>query len=85
MTDAIANTLLEYIGTELLDDVDDVAVDDKLLADGMVDSLGMLRLMAFIEENFGIAVPPEDVGIQNFSTVERVVAYLTARGAGESA
>ncbi|MEM6640921.1 MAG: acyl carrier protein [Pseudomonadota bacterium] len=85
MTTAIATTLLDYIRTELLDDMDDVATDENLLADGMVDSLGMMRLMDFIEQTFGLAVPPEDLVSSNFRTVDRLVAYLSSRGAGESA
>ena len=85
MTATTAETLLEFIRTELLDDMDDIETDENLLADGMVDSLGMVRMMGFIEQSFGVIVPPEDMTIQNFRTVERVVAYLSERGAGESA
>ena len=76
--------ILEYIQDELLDDIDDLAADDNLLADGMVDSLGMMRLTAFIEERFSIAVPPEDFTIENFRTVEVLERYLLARGVGQA-
>ncbi|MFK8013841.1 MAG: acyl carrier protein [Gammaproteobacteria bacterium] len=72
--------LLDYIRDELLDDADDIAADDNLLADGMVDSLGMLRLMDFIEQTFGITVPPEDFTIENFRTIDMMIVYLRARG-----
>lgn len=85
MTVNTAETLLEFIRTELLDDMDDIEMDENLLADGMVDSLGMVRMMGFIEQAFSVTVPPEDMTIQNFRTVERVVAYLAERGASESA
>jgi len=42
--------------------------DDDLLTSGLVDSLGMMSLVAFIEEQFGVAVPPEDVTLETFST-----------------
>ena len=76
----LEDTLLEFIRTELLDDVDDLGVDDNLLADGMVDSLGMLRMMDHIEQTFGVTVPPEDFTIEHFRNVERLVAYLGGRG-----
>lgn len=85
MTANTADTLLEFIRTELLDDMDDIETDENLMADGMVDSLGMMRMLDFIEQTFGISVPPEDMISQNFRTVERLVAYLAERGAGESA
>ncbi len=72
--------LLDYIRDELLDDAEDIAADDNLLADGMVDSLGMLRLMDFIERTFALTVPPEDFTIENFRTIEILEKYLRARG-----
>ncbi len=77
-------TLLEFIRDELLDEDEDLATDDNLLADGMVDSLGMLRLMDFIEQTFSVTVPPEDFIIENFRTIEVLEAYLTDRGAKEA-
>lgn len=71
--------LLDFLRDELLDDAD-VAADDNLLADGMVDSLGMLRLMDFIEQTFTLTVPPEDFTIENFRTIEILNEYLRARG-----
>lgn len=76
----LEQTLLEFIRDELLDDADELTTDDNLLADGMVDSLGMLRMMDHIEQTFGVTVPPEDFTIEHFRSVERLVAYLGARG-----
>ena len=39
--------------------------DDELLEDGLVDSLGVMRLISFIESEFGYAVPPEDVTVDS--------------------
>jgi acyl carrier protein len=50
--------------------------DDDLLAPGMMDSLGIIRLLAFIEEEWNIRVPPEDVIAQNFRTINALEHYL---------
>jgi acyl carrier protein len=42
----------------------------------------MLRLVAFIEAEFGTSVPPEDFVIDNFRTVEVLGRYLEARSDG---
>ncbi|MFK7888464.1 MAG: acyl carrier protein [Gammaproteobacteria bacterium] len=81
---SLENQLLNYIRDELLDDADDLTADDNLLADGMVDSLGMLRMMDHIEQTFGVTVPPEDFTITHFRSVEKLVAYLGNRGVTES-
>jgi len=52
--------------------------EDNLLLDGMIDSLGMLRLVAFVEQTFKIQIPYEDITIENFNTVNRLATYLQA-------
>ena len=56
-----------------------VGDDENLLADGMVSSLGMLRLVAFIEASYDIKVPPGDFTIENFRTLEALVTYLSGK------
>ncbi len=50
--------------------------DDDLLSEGIIDSLGILQLVAFIEEKFGYNVPDEDVVIENFMSVNALASYL---------
>ena len=70
--------LRTFIQTDLLNlGEDDALLDDQeLLVDGMVDSLGMIRLLAFIKETYQYNVPPEDFLIENFSSLDAIVAYL---------
>ena len=76
---SIKDALRQYIGEELLEDETPVADDENLLADGMVSSLGMLRLVAFIEASYGIQVPPGDFTIENFRTLEALDTYLSGK------
>lgn len=69
-------SLLDFICEELLEDEEPVSAEENLLADGMIDSLGMLRLVAFIEAEFEVKVPPQDFTIQNFRSVAVVDQYL---------
>jgi acyl carrier protein len=73
----IRGQITEFICSDLLDGEETVEPDENLLADGMIDSLGMLRLVAFIEDSFDVKVPPEDFTIENFRTIELLDAYLT--------
>ena len=61
--------LTEFVSEELLDIDEPIAADESLLAEGMVDSLGMMRLVAFIEQEFNYKVPAGDLTIQNFRTI----------------
>ncbi|GAF86113.1 unnamed protein product [marine sediment metagenome] len=75
----IQETLKQFISEELLNTRDTIDGDDNLLIDGMVDSIGMLRLVAFIEESYNLKVPYEDLTIENFGTVTVIADYLQRR------
>lgn len=71
------SVLLEYIKQELLRGRKaDLKIDDDLLSNGIIDSLGILQLVAFIEERFHIQVPDEDVVFENFQSVKVLSDYL---------
>lgn len=75
------NILLKYIKEELLnneieDDFDDT---EDLLGSGILDSLGMVQLIAFVESEFNVQVGPEDMVIENFMTVNHIVNYIQSK------
>lgn len=70
-------TLINYVNDEILDGIDSVEADDGLLTDGIVDSLGMLRLVAFIEATYNCKVAPDQLTIENFRTIEVISRFLT--------
>lgn len=71
--------LAHFISNDLLGDDQEVGEDDNLLVDGMIDSIGMMRLMVFIEESLRVSVPPEDFTIENFGTINVMGDYLVMR------
>lgn len=73
--------LLNYIQEQLLNNEldDDLEAQDDLLGDGILDSMGMMKLILYIETEFNTKVPPQDMIIENFMTVEHIVQYLTKK------
>lgn len=70
-------TLLEYVKTELLRGRgNNLKPEDDMLSSGIVDSLGILQIVAFIDERFGIQVPDEDVVYENFHSIKALADYL---------
>lgn len=53
--------------------------DEDLLSEGIIDSLGILQLVAFIEDAFGVVIPDEDVVLENFMSVNALTAYLESQ------
>lgn len=70
--------LCDYITTTLLggDSGIDVQPDDNLLEVGMLDSLQLMRLVHHIESETGRSIPPADLVLENFETVNAIVDYL---------
>ncbi len=77
----IQNTLIDFIAKDLLKDRPDLVLnpDDDLLSSQWVDSLGVMRIVAFLEEKYDVTIPPTDVTIENFINVATIVAYLEKR------
>ncbi len=59
----------------------EIGHDDDLLLSGLVNSLDVLRLVTFVQETFAIQVPPEDIVIENFQTIEALARYVQSRAA----
>lgn len=74
----IDQTIINYIIDELHGGKADLEVmpDDDLLGSGLVESMGMMNLIQFIEEKFEIKVSPQDMTIENFITVSAMATYV---------
>lgn len=60
--------------------IDSVAHDRNLLADEVIDSLGIVELIAFLEGKYGIKVDDDDLAPENFRSVESIVAFVEKKG-----
>jgi acyl carrier protein len=50
--------------------------DDHLLANGILDSLGVLDVVSFVEREFGIAVSDDDLMPEHFETLRRLATFV---------
>ena len=76
--------LIKFIRENLISDGQpaDIAEDEPLIDRGVIDSMGMLQLMMFIEERTGVRISDDEVTVDNFQTVARIaqmVAELRAQ------
>ena len=69
-------TLQRYISEQLLNGRRQVNAEDELLLDNTIDSMGVMWLVAFIEEQFEVSIPLGDVTIQNFRNIQTIDNYL---------
>jgi acyl carrier protein len=50
--------------------------DEDLLLSGLLDSLGVMTLVSFIEKQTGQKIPAQDITLENFTSVDTITAYL---------
>ncbi len=50
--------------------------DDPLFSSGIVDSFGVLELIAFLEDSFAVTIDPARHELTEFDTVRRIVALV---------
>lgn len=57
--------------------------DDELLFDsGIIDSLGLIKLLSFIEKEFDIQVDMSDITMDNFASVNNIAATINEKKPG---
>jgi acyl carrier protein len=53
-----------------------INVNTLLLEEKVIDSVGMLELILFVEENLGIEIPDDDITPDNFGTITKLALYI---------
>jgi acyl carrier protein len=55
--------------------------DDTPLFEGIIDSIGLIDLVGFLETRFGIQIGDEDFSNENFRTIEAIEQLVSRRAA----
>jgi acyl carrier protein len=50
--------------------------DDSLLGQGVIDSMGVVELVVFVEKEFGITVDEEEINEDHFGTLGAISRYV---------
>jgi acyl carrier protein len=76
--EAIADSLRTHIREEIAYDRSGLTLTNAfpLVEQGVIDSMGILRVVTFIEEKFGIALEPADLMLENFETIDAITAFI---------
>ncbi len=73
----IKNQIVDFIQDNFVFDEDiDLADTDSLLDAGLIDSTGVLELVGFLEETFGIEVLDADIIPENLDTIDAIHAFV---------
>ena len=81
MSDTIKNDVRAFIVENFLfgDATQAPADDASLIENDVIDSTGVLELVAFIEDRFGLAMSDADIVPANLDSLERIAAFVAAK------
>ena len=80
MTDELdlQSMLTSLIREEFMENDTETVLDGdlQLVQEGVIDSLGIFRLIGLLEQKLGLKVDPEDLVIENFETINSLKAFV---------
>lgn len=65
--------------TLFISDADILSDDDSFLEQGVLDSMGILHLIAFVEEKYGIHAEDRELVTDNWDSVSRMSRYIRSK------
>ncbi|MBC8186574.1 acyl carrier protein [candidate division KSB1 bacterium] len=78
MVDELKKFLIEQ---KYLENADELGVDDSLLEQGVIDSVGIQQLVNFLEEKYKIKVEEDDLMPDNFDSLSAIEEYVNDKKA----
>ena len=73
----IRNEIRKFIENNfILDGKDHLGDEDSLLEKGVIDSTGVLELVAFLEENYHFKIGDEELVPNNLDSIKNIVQFI---------
>ncbi len=80
----IKTKIKEFISNNfvLADGINSLKDDDSFLDNGIIDSTGVVELIAFVEETFDIQVEDEELIPDNLDSISNLVTFVSRKQLG---
>ncbi len=79
MLDSAKRTVRDIVSQASEPYIEKLDEDTELLISGLLDSLAVIRIATAIEECLQLEVPPMDISIENFQSLNAIYAYMDSR------
>jgi acyl carrier protein len=79
-----SDTIRAFITHEILHEslATPLGDDDQLVESGIIDSLGVMTLLSFLEEEFTIKIPDQELTPENFATLSMITTLVENQRSG---
>jgi acyl carrier protein len=72
----ITQAVREYIAARFVDDPSTLKDDTMLMQSGIIDSFGMIEILNFLRERFGLTIPEDEIQLDNFQSIQTIISLL---------
>jgi acyl carrier protein len=79
MTMETAQKVQRFLVDELQLPVAEITPDHPLIANQLLDSLGILQVVSFLESEFGISVEDDELVVDNFGSISSMVRLVDSK------
>jgi acyl carrier protein len=81
----IANTIRNFIiDNFLFEDDGSLTHEMSLIENGIIDSTGILELVVFLEDTFGLCVKDEELVPENLSSIHNISVFIKSKRNGDA-
>lgn len=80
MNTEIQSALSEFIASEILSQPGrEISATDKLISSGLIDSLSLVDIALFVEEQFQVIIDDTELNADSFDTLGELEALILSR------
>jgi acyl carrier protein len=81
MSDAVSEKIKDYLMREFLpgEDPGELTATTPLITGGILDSIAALKLVMFLEDEYGVTFEPYEVNRENLDTIARIAQLLISK------
>ena len=77
MDTKLRGSIMSLLRTEIAPDRNDIDVEkDSLIDSGLIDSLGIFKLVSLLEKEFAIKISDDELLPENFETTSAIVQFV---------
>lgn len=75
----IKDKIREYILESTFDDVENINDETLIFEEGVLDSMGLLFLIEFLQEEFNITTNDEELVVENFQSINCIHDFMKGK------
>jgi acyl carrier protein len=73
---SVSHKVREYIVGATFTDASKISEDSLIFKEGYLDSMGLISLISFLEEDFGISTQDRDLVEENFESINAISNFV---------